>query len=221
MRRTVIRLPEPAGERNGSVGEPSGQPLRLLFVGDSSAAGVGVEEQRFALAPQVASKLAALRGSAVRWQLIAKTGATTASAMELLDRTPAQQSDVLVFSLGTNDVTRQRSPENFLRDYRRLVHRLQKETGAKSVVISGLPPLHILPAAPQPLRWYLGQYARRLDRDLRRWVASSPTFGFVCLQWAAAPEHMAIDRYHPGAGQYLSWAQRIAECVHTQTCEQV
>lgn len=115
MRNTGVRLPEPAGPRSGCAGEPDGRSLRLLFVGDSTAAGVGVKEQQFALAPQVAEKLARLRGSGVHWQLIAKTGATTASAMQLLDESTPERSDVLVLSLGTNDVTRQRSPKTFLR----------------------------------------------------------------------------------------------------------
>lgn len=177
----------------------------------------GGQEQQFALAPQVAEKLARLRGSGVHWQLIAKTGATAASAMQLLDESTPERSDVLVLSLGTNDVTRQRSPKTFLRDYQILVQRLLVETEAGLVVINGLPPIHILPAVPQPLRWYLGQYARRLDSELRHWVATSPSFRFVSLQWAAVPEDMAEDRYHPGAGQYFSWAQRVADCIHLQT----
>ena len=42
MRRVALRLPEAAGPREGRVGEPRGRPLRLLFLGDSSAGGVGV-----------------------------------------------------------------------------------------------------------------------------------------------------------------------------------
>ena len=38
-RARLPRLPEPDGERHGVVGE--GAPLRLLILGDSSAAGVG------------------------------------------------------------------------------------------------------------------------------------------------------------------------------------
>lgn len=102
-------------------------------------------------------------------------------------------------------------------DYRILVQRLLVETGAGLVIINGLPPIHILPAVPQPLRWYLGQYARRLHSELRHWVATSRSFRFVSLQWAAVPEDMAEDRYHPGAGQYFSWAQRVADCIHLQT----
>ena len=46
-RGRMPRLPEAAGPRQGEVG--SGPLLRLLIVGDSSAAGVGVAQQRDAL----------------------------------------------------------------------------------------------------------------------------------------------------------------------------
>ena len=31
------------------------------------------------------------------------------------------------------------------------------------------------------------------------------------MQWAATPNEMARDGYHPGAGQYRRWAQLVAE----------
>ena len=43
VRRVTPRLPEPEGLRQGVEG--SGPPLRLLILGDSSAAGVGVATQ--------------------------------------------------------------------------------------------------------------------------------------------------------------------------------
>jgi hypothetical protein len=51
----VPTLPEAAGARQGSAGE--GPLLRLLIVGDSAAAGVGVSQQDDALLGQVVSRL--------------------------------------------------------------------------------------------------------------------------------------------------------------------
>ncbi|MEM8598518.1 MAG: SGNH/GDSL hydrolase family protein, partial [Bacteroidota bacterium] len=47
VRRVALKLPEPPGDRESTVG--NGPPLRLLVVGDSSAAGVGAETQDDAL----------------------------------------------------------------------------------------------------------------------------------------------------------------------------
>ena len=56
VRRTALRLAEAAGERSGLVVIDSSQPeLKLLFVGDSTMAGVGAKHQSAALASQVAS----------------------------------------------------------------------------------------------------------------------------------------------------------------------
>ncbi len=52
MRLTVLRLPEAHGERSGCCG--NGNELNLLIIGDSAAAGVGVDEQSEALASQLA-----------------------------------------------------------------------------------------------------------------------------------------------------------------------
>ena len=46
VRRRALALPEPSGERTGLVGR--GPRLRLLVIGDSSAAGVGVDTQDLA-----------------------------------------------------------------------------------------------------------------------------------------------------------------------------
>ena len=88
---------------------------------------------------------------------------------------------------------------------------LRERTGAVGMVITGLPPLRILPAAPHPLRWYLGQYAIRLDRVLQRWVNLHPTRRYVSLAWASNPAEMAIDRYHPGPGQYRRWSELVCD----------
>ena len=213
VRKNVIRLPEPEGDRSGIAGSHQQRTLGILIVGDSSAAGVGVLTQDNALAPQIASAISSQTGQLVRWQLVAKIGTTVFNASKLLASHTLESADVLVLCLGGNDVIRQRHPGDFLRAYRNLVKDLSEKVGAKLVVINGLPPMHILPATPQPLRWYLGQCAYRLDAALCMLAASAPHFKYVSLQWAAVAEDLASDRFHPGKGQYKEWAQRVADCI--------
>ncbi len=215
LRKTALRLPEAAGPRHGVEGAQcaTGAPLRILVVGDSSAAGVGVDEQSQALAQPLARLLAAATGRPVRWQLVAQSGVDTREALALLTRSAIEPADYLVTALGTNDVTSQRRPAGFLRDYVVLAEHLAARTGAAGMVVTGLPPLRILPAAPHPLRWYLGRYAARLDGLLRSWVAQHPAWRYVSLEWAAHPREMAADRFHPGAGQYRRWAELVSEQI--------
>lgn len=214
LRKTAMRLPEAAGPREGSISSNNlARPVRLLFVGDSSAAGVGVERQEQALALQASELLAARLDVPVEWQLLAKSGVNTQQALKLLPRSLLKPIDVLITALGTNDVTSQRSASQFLADYKTLVNRVRQQYRDLVVVITGLPPLRILPAAPHPLRWYLGKYAAALDDKLKRWVHAETRFRYVSLEWAAVPKDMAKDRFHPGLGQYRHWAHLVAESI--------
>jgi lysophospholipase L1-like esterase len=214
LRATALRLPEAAGPRSGKEHIGIGaKTIRLLFVGDSSAAGVGVLQQTQALAQQASSYLSQKLQINVHWQLLAKSGVNTKEALVLVERSELHPSDILVTCLGTNDVTSQTKPQQFIQDYQALVNRIIESAGVRHVIVTGLPPLHILPAAPHPLRWYLGKYAATLDKLLRQWITQLHNYRYISLQWAAVPEEMAIDKYHPGAGQYRTWAIMVAETV--------
>lgn len=217
LRATALRLPEPEGNRAGIVAAPkstesSDESLRILVVGDSSAAGVGVEHQQDALAMPLAHLVAQKTGRQVQWHLYAKSGLNTREAHAFLDAQMLPAADLIVVALGVNDVTAQHSAEQFIADYQQLLRMLFNKTCAQKAVISGLPPLHQLPVAPQPLRWYLGQCAKRLDLALQKLCARTANLSYVSLQWAKA-EHMARDKFHPGPSQYLQWAALISEAA--------
>jgi lysophospholipase L1-like esterase len=240
VRKTALRLPEAAGPRSGTAGGAATlPPVRALFVGDSSAAGVGVAHQDDALAARTAALLSLRIGAPVEWQLVAKSGINTREALELVSASELKPADLLVTALGVNDVTSQRQSKRFIADYQALLEHVVRSVGARAIVISGMPPFHALAIMPQPLRWYLGQYARRLDASLRQWVGEGVgervkagvnagageiehaenrqhrepgvRCAYISMQWAATGGEMASDGYHPGASQYRRWAQFVAE----------
>ena len=103
VRKRTPLLPEPAGARKGEIGE--GKPLRLLILGDSSGAGVGVEHQKDALLGRLKEHLSG--NYKLTYQLIGKTGTTTQSTLDYLTQSSQKlaQFDVVVISLGVNDIT--------------------------------------------------------------------------------------------------------------------
>jgi len=112
VRRRTLSLPEAIGPRKGNSG--IGPELRLLIVGDSSAAGVGVHTQSEALSGQLVKALEP--EFSVTWRLIAKTGATCQSTLEMLidDRIKHTDTfDVVFIALGVNDAVRLRSKKRF------------------------------------------------------------------------------------------------------------
>ena len=107
----------------------------------------------------------------------------------------------------------QTKPRRFMEAYARLIAALLPTDRASVAIISGLPPLQITPAIPQPLRWFFGMYAHKLDKALRRWVRSRPGISHLSLHWAADRTGLAADGFHPGEGLYREWAHRIAQQI--------
>lgn len=209
-RRTAVALPEPDGPREGASGH--GPLLSLLVVGDSAAAGVGAQTQDEALAGQLAVSLAPT--FRVRWKLLAFTGATTADMLDHLGQWPAETVDVVVTSLGVNDVTGRRSLAQWRRQQGQLIALLETRFHARQIILSGLPPMHRFPALPQPLRWYVGSRAREFDRALEVLAAKQPRCEFVRLGYAMMdPQAMAADGFHPGPAIYALWAAEVARRI--------
>ena len=207
VRRTVPTLPEPAGEREGILG--NGSELRLFVLGDSAAAGVGADTQAAALAGQLALSLA--RSFHLQWRLFAFTGATTADMLDRLRRETAVDYDVAVTSLGVNDVTARCSLRIWRRQQLELVDMLTDRFGVRRVILSGLPPMHRFPALPQPLRWYVGSRARDFNRVLAEVAASRSNCEFLALGHEMMDvSAMASDGFHPGPPIYALWAREAA-----------
>jgi len=206
LRMTVVRLPEPEGPRRGTVGE--GPKLRLLILGDSSAAGVGVQVQDDALLGQVTALLAEV--ATVEFQLIARTGAKTGDVLGWLDDMPQGPFDVVVVALGVNDVTKAVTLRKWLTQQSTLLDQLVQSFGAKHVVVSGLPPMRDFPLLPQPLRWVLGRQAERFDRALHALVAVRDDSSAVTIDLQVSDDNMSPDGFHPGAEVYATWAAAVA-----------
>ncbi|UWR23195.1 SGNH/GDSL hydrolase family protein [Sulfitobacter sp. S190] len=210
LRRRALRLSEADGPRQGRVG--GGQPLRLLIVGDSSAAGVGVATQDAALAGALTRGLAG-RGFAVAWALLAACGATTASTRKSLVPATLAPADAVVIVLGVNDVTHFAPLRRWLRDHRALRHSLRQRTGARHIFVSQMPPLGQFPLLPDPLRWVLGQRALLLERHLIADLHAEPDSHYTDLPLTLSPADMAKDGFHPGAGIYAAWGDDLAATI--------
>lgn len=206
VRRVTPRLPEPPGPRSGRAGV--GTPLRLLVAGDSAAAGVGAASQDEALAGRLVAELSAHR--AVDWRLEARTGYTTADAHAHLAGLPEDRFDVVVLSLGVNDVTRGVGRARWLARQAGLADLLQARFTPRALLFTALPPMHLFPALPQPLRWYLGARAREFNVALAEWLRCRPGCHLVEPDFQADSAHIAGDGFHPGPTAYTAWATRVA-----------
>lgn len=207
-RRRAPELPEAAGPRAGSVG--SGPGLRLLIVGDSSAAGVGVRTQDDALAGHLTRTLANEANRTVRWQLVAKSGITSAQALQLVRQAKPEAAELAVAVLGVNDVVAQVPSHRAVAQRAELADWLVAHAGVRHVVFAPLPPMHRFPLLPQPLRWIAGRDARRHDDAVARWAATRGDVSHIPIELDFGIESMADDGFHPGEPVYRACGEALA-----------
>jgi lysophospholipase L1-like esterase len=209
VRLVTPKLPEAAGSRRGVSGR--GVPLRLLFLGDSAAAGVGVETQDDALVGHTVRRLH--DRFCVSWKLEAFTGATTRTIIERLKTVEPEPFATVALSLGVNEVTHGRRVTTWLAELDELAHLLRKKFSAQRMIWSGVPSMHEFPALPQPLRWYLGSRASLLDCVLRTWVEAQKDCEFIAVPASGYGSMMAEDGFHPGPKVYELWGAAVARCL--------
>lgn len=209
VRLRAMALPEPAGDRTGMVG--SGRALRLLVIGDSSAAGVGVDTQDIALAPQLAARLG--QHHCVSWQLCARGGATTAHVPELLAPVAGKAFDMALVVFGVNDAKNLRTELAWRRDLSALITRLRDGHGTPHIFFSGLPRLGDFPLIPNPLRAILALRSKRFDRALQQVAAAHANCIHLPIDIPLERSGMARDGFHPGAPIYARWAEVVADGI--------
>lgn len=210
-RARTPRLPEAAGEREGEVGR--GPRLRLLMLGDSSAAGVGVAEQSQALAGYLPKVLARQAGVCVQWRLLAQSGLTSAQCLEQLASSTPFEADVAVVVLGVNDVVDQVPSHSAVAARSSIANRLRNGHGVAHVVFAPLPPVQHFPALPQPLRWVAGQDAKRHDAAVAAWARTRSDVSHVPIDLPLNAALMADDGFHPGEPVYRICGTALAEHI--------
>ena len=212
VRRNTPRLPEASGDREGKTGQ--GKPLSLLILGDSAAAGVGVETQQEAL---LGANIAELQNEYVlQWKLHAKTGDTTKQVYQAIQQLEPKKYDVVVTSVGVNDVTKLISAKTWIKQQNQLFTQIQNHFQPKLIIVSGVPPMQHFPALPNPLAWLFGQYAEQMNQTLKQWLAPQPQFRFIeydIKNFQAMNLSMASDGFHPSKEIYAIWGQQVATLV--------
>jgi len=212
-RKRAPLLPEAAGPRQGHEGQGDARVedlLRVLIVGDSAAAGVGVAHQRQALSGHLARALHAHSARPVQWALHARSGLTTRQVHELLRAEATPPAELAVVVTGVNDVIDMVSPRRAITHRTALADWLLAERGVAHVLFTPLPPLHRFPLLPQPLRGVMGRDALAHNEALRRWAATRRDVSCVSIDFELQPDWMASDGFHPGEPVYRVCGEAIA-----------
>ncbi len=257
VKKNTLKLPEPKGLREGIVrlnnaddsqlsidtevvssSEPN--TLSILVIGDSAAAGVGVETQQQALTGQTVQSLTALTSQQttmtslqtepatqasyhkLKWRLIAKSGYSTKNCLNKLNHILSQahqiSADTVIISLGVNDVLSPISAKTWISQQQQLCELLYTSLGCSQIIITSVPPMSAFPALPQPFRWFLGSRANEFNHALTQWIDhSSLPCEQLDMRESLSNATMAEDGFHPSAEIYQHWGKMAARLIQLNT----
>ena len=194
-----------------------GPAIKLALLGDSSAAGYGVERVQETPGAHLASGLAEGADRRVYLRSVAKVGAQTRDLDGQIDDALTVEPDVAVIQIGANDVTHARLPSESVRLLALGVRRL-RDAGVQ-VVVGTCPDLGTIEPIAPPLRQVARAWSRRLAAA--QTVAAVEAGGrTVSLGSVLGPEFAATpallfgpDRFHPSAAGYSSLSSVILPSV--------
>ncbi len=187
-----------------------GPAIKVALLGDSSAAGYGVDSVQHTPGAHLASGLAEGADRRVYLRSVAFVGAQTRDLSRQIDRALTVEPHVAVILVGANDVTHSRLPSESVRLLQAAVARL-REAGAE-VVVGTCPDLGTIEPIAPPLKQVARLWSRRLAAA--QTIATVEAGGrTVSLGSVLGPEFTAMpallfgpDRFHPSAAGYSTLA---------------
>lgn len=222
-----------AGQARQAIGKPLGEdahradklyrprygdPVDLLLLGDSIAAGLGAEKPKRTLGAQLARRLADATQRSVRLRTAAEVGAESSMlARQLAALPPSYVADVAVVVVGGNDVTHRVRVVDAVDDLCDVVRRLRED--GTEVVVGTCPDLGALVLVPQPLRSLARRESRRLAEAQRHGVLALGARAVSLADvvgpfFVAQPDAMfALDRFHPSGAGYKRTAKALLPSV--------
>ncbi|RJQ71704.1 SGNH/GDSL hydrolase family protein [Pseudonocardiaceae bacterium YIM PH 21723] len=214
LAREIIGLPESDPPRADGVYLPDGsgpvsrgeRPLRFAMLGDSMAAGLGVDTPDQLPAVMSAKGLSEESGRPVRCNTYAVVGATTADLAAQVTAAISDGTDVALVIIGGNDVTSRMTIGSSVNLLTAQIRRLRR--AGIGVVVGTCPDMAAIKPIPQPLRTVASTWSLALAKA-QRTAAQQAGAHTVLLSEVISPEFVqradelfSGDHFHPNAIGY-------------------
>jgi lysophospholipase L1-like esterase len=214
----AVRGPGLPSSQAFDLRKPSDSPdaKRVVWLGDSTAAGVGASGESSTVPIRVAEQ----NTRPVDLHVLAVSGARIADVEQhQLPAVADLQPDVVYISIGANDTTGRTSRSAFRSNYERVLAGLPEQA---EVVLLGVPDMGSPPRIPQPLRAIVGKRGQQLDgivADIAREMGATyvDIAGFTGAKFRDHPSrYFAGDKFHPSDDGYKLWADAVTETTNKE-----
>lgn len=197
VKKTALRLPAAKGRNAGTIAKQKTNTIRLIGIGDSVIAGVGVSEHQQALTAQVATELASSYQRTTHWLAQGENGATANDIYQQLSVTTLSKADIFLLSIGVNDVTSLTPLRRWRYNLQAIINQLQQAAPQAQIIMLGVPPMAEFPLLPKPLNYLLGHRAKQLSTIAQQQLSQISRGLYIPLAVPLTAEFIADDGYHP------------------------
>ncbi|MGH3743504.1 MAG: GDSL-type esterase/lipase family protein [Mycobacteriales bacterium] len=216
-RRTYL-APEAAPDVTGAFGDPADPTVRLVVLGDSTAAGLGATAAHTTVGGQLAARLAS-EGHHVVLQGFGVSGSRAGDLGPQVSRALLSAPDAAVLLIGANDASHLSTGARMLTPLADAVRRLR--AADVPVVLGTCPDLLGPRAFLRPLRDLHAAVGRRVAARQTEVATAS---GAVAVDLArltgpafrADPTTLAEDLFHPSDRGYALWADALLPALRGQ-----
>ncbi len=221
VKATIPTLPEAEGPE-GVAGQ--GAPdLKVLALGESTIAGVGVQNHKEGIIGQMAKYLAQLSGRSIKWKILARKGYTAEVVKQkLVPDIPNAPIDLVIIGLGGNDAFQLNSPLRWRRDFEALIKAVRSKIPHCPIVITNMPPSGEFPAFTGFMKFLFRNLIYLFDLSLKKMVTQLSDVYYIgnriqLEEWLAkvggnkSVQDFFSDGVHPSPLTYRLWGEEIAK----------
>ncbi len=196
----------------------NGDELKYIAAGDSTAVGVGASSVEHSYPYLIAQDLSS--SHTVEYKNVGVTGAKTSDVINnQLSQIIKFQPDIITLSIGGNDVTHLRNPNDTVSNLKTIINTLTEQTRAR-IYITNIPIVEKAPLLPYVYRKFLQQRLIKINHQMaelendRVRIIDIHEFG-----WKNYPDiksTFAEDQFHPNDVGYRNWADAFLSKINSQ-----
>ncbi|MFT4665302.1 MAG: lysophospholipase L1-like esterase [Polaribacter sp.] len=222
IRSSVPKLDEATGI-SGTTGQHSTRVLRMVTIGESTVAGVGVATHEEGFTGTLAKTLAEELDATIEWKVYAKSGYTAKRVTyKIIPKIEETDLDLIVIGLGGNDAFKLNSPGLWRSQMQTLIETLQVKFPKAPICFMNMPPIKEFPAFTSLIKFTVGNLVELLGAELEAVVQARKNvfyasevitldFWIKQLQTNKRPADFFSDGVHPSKFTYQVWGKYFGE----------
>lgn len=226
IKNSVPKLPEAKGIEGLSISSQSTpSTIRMLAIGESTIAGVGVQTHQEGFTGALADTLSQQLNADIIWKVYARSGYTAKKIIQkIIPKITETKIDLLIIGIGGNDAFTLNNPERWKKETKELIINLKEKYPNAPIVFCSMPPIKEFPAFTSLIKATIGNLVQILGEELVEVIKEfdnvyyqndvitinswNKKFG---LDYTAS--HYFSDGVHPSKFAFQIWAKYLADKI--------